>query len=121
MKTIMFTGHRNSITEPSNLDCIANIYDAAVWIHGGAKGFDQQVESFAKRHNIQTIIFTPDYVKYPFKQAPIIRNKEMLNICDVVVACYDGRNYGGTHFVVQEARRLKKKLIIFQPSGRISK
>lgn len=121
MKTIMFTGHRDSITEQSNLECIANTYGDSIWIHGGAKGFDQQVESFANEHNIQTNVFMPNYAKYHFKQAPIIRNKEMLNACDVVVACYDGRNHGGTHFVVTEAKKLGKKLIIFQPSCHISK
>lgn len=122
MKTIiMFTGHRDKTVDETNLEFIANIYEESTWIHGGAKGFDQQVESFAVAHSIPTKVFLPEYSKFPYKQAPIIRNKSMLDICDIVVACYDGRNHGGTHFVVTEAKKLGKKLIIFQPSCHISK
>lgn len=121
MKIIMFTGHRDKVTETANLEVVAGLYEESQWIHGGAKGFDQQVEAFAKAHNIPTEVFAPDYSKHNYKQAPIIRNKAMLNICDIVVACYDGRNHGGTHMVVTEAKRLGKKLVIFQPSCHISK
>jgi len=108
---IMFSGHRDKVTERVFLEEIATLYCDCLWIHGGARGFDDQVEKIAKEIGIRTEIYLPDYEKYG-RCAPIMRNKEMLEKCSIVIACYDGRKTGGTFFVVTEARRMGKNVII---------
>jgi hypothetical protein len=120
MKTIMFTGHRDSICSDVFLENIALLYGDCNWIHGGAVGFDSQVENIAIKNGIKTTIYKPNYKDNPAKIAPLIRNKEMLSVCDIVIACYDGRKQGGTYFTVKEARKLSKKIIITQPHHHIS-
>lgn len=112
MKTIMFTGHRDSVSDAAALENIAALYDNCTWVHGGADGFDAQVENVAKAHGITTRIYRPDYKKYASRVAPLIRNREMLAASDLVVACYDGRKTGGTFFTVTEARKEGKKVVI---------
>jgi len=112
MKIIMFTGHRDCICDVVMLENIAALYDDCTWIHGGAVGFDQQVAIVAAQHKIETKVYKPNYKEYSFKTAPIIRNKCMLSDCDMVIACYDGRKSGGTYFVICEAKKAGKKVII---------
>lgn len=117
MITIMFTGHRNKLaTEESLAEATRPYLSNCIWIHGGAVGFDTQVQGFAKSIGIEPKVFRPEYGKYPPKIAPIIRNKEMLSMCDVVIACYDGRQRGGTAQVVHDAKKIGKKVIILELS-----
>ena len=92
---ILFTGHRDRIADIKNLDEILEKYPHSVWLHGGASGFDTQVNDFAKSHNITTKIVKPDYDRFG-KPAPLIRDREMVKMCTMVVALYDGRMNGGT-------------------------
>lgn len=47
---IGFTGHRNKITDPDELRQLETDYPGATWIHGGAIGFDTQVNTVALEH-----------------------------------------------------------------------
>jgi len=96
---IAFTGHRDKITNEDFFDCLPA---DALWVHGGAIGFDTQVENYAKKHGIKTKVIRPDYNKYG-KTAPLIRNKEIVNGADLLVACYDGRKQGGTFYTIKLA------------------
>jgi hypothetical protein len=116
----MFTGHRDSLGDEVMLENIAALYEDCLWLHGGAHGFDEQIEHVAQKHHIQTRIYKPDYQTYTSKNAPIVRNKQMLSVCDLVIACYNGRKTGGTHFVVTEARKTGKKIIILSAHRHIS-
>jgi hypothetical protein len=97
---IGFTGHRNRITDPAELRQLEQDYPNAVWIHGGAQGFDTQVHTVAlelgKREGVTLIVIRPDYKKYPRYVAPIVRNREIVERSDLLVACWDGRGEGGT-------------------------
>lgn len=98
---IGFTGHRNKLTAPAELRQLETDYPGAVWIHGGAIGFDTQVNTIAlelgKVLGETLIVIRPNYKKYPRYAAPIIRNKEIVERSDMLVACWDGREEGGTH------------------------
>jgi len=110
MIVIAFTGHRDKQTEEEFFDWIPK---NALWVHGGAIGFDRQVQQYAYANKIQTLVILPDYEKYK-KDAPLIRNKEIIDKADMLVACYDGRNYGGTFYTINLAR-VKKIPIAFLP------
>ncbi|GEM_PF-2799099 len=55
----------------------------------------------------------PDYARLG-RSAPLRRNDDMLSLCDLVVACYDGRQSGGTFYTVNKARALGKQVILIQ-------
>jgi hypothetical protein len=113
---ILFTGHRDRHLDPAQLEMIAGLYEGAIWLHGGAIGFDSQVECFAKAHGIETKVVPPDYARYGRSQAPLVRDCQMVEMADFVVACYDGRRNGGTAYTVTYARSEGKRVIFFTPA-----
>jgi hypothetical protein len=112
---ILFTGHRNKTLPESILAYIKDNYQGYIWMHGGAIGFDSQVEKYACDNAITQKVVIPNYKEFPTKQAPIIRNKQMVEQCDFVVACYDGRKTGGTLSTIQYAKMRGKPVKIFSP------
>lgn len=101
---IAFTGHRDK-TAPDNLFTdLALEFPGATWVHGGAIGFDSQVEAAAKQHRIITEVIRPDYKSHG-RGAPLVRNKTIVDSCELLVACFDGRTTGGTVFTINYARR----------------
>ena len=120
---ILFTGHRNKSVLITELEGIMEQYPNSTWLHGGARGFDNQVSRFAKEHSILEEIVRPDYKKYHPKQAPLMRNNQMLAKADLVVACYDGRTSGGTYYTIQKAKKLELPIMVLRlslSSARIS-
>jgi hypothetical protein len=109
--TISFTGHRNKLANPIDLDRIASEYPGDIWIHGGAVGFDRQVEEYASAKGIKTVVIRPDYEKYG-RRAPLIRNDKIVGLGDVLVALYDGRIGGGTYYTINKAMEMGKRVII---------
>ena len=109
---IAFTGHRDKMVYEHTLDYIASKYPGATWVHGGAAGFDSQVEHYARSHGIPTEVIGPDYETYPPKEAPLERNKVIVDGADMLFACYDGRSRGGTAFTVNYARKVGKTVVI---------
>lgn len=107
---ISFTGHRDKLCADGELERINQMYPDAIWVHGGAVGFDSQVQYFAERSHIPTMIIRPDYERYKGKLAPIMRNRLIVERGSVLIACYDGRKTGGTFFAIQYARKLNKHI-----------
>ena len=64
-----------------------------VMVSGGAKGADQLGEKWAKENNIKTLIFRPDWDKFG-KIAGFLRNKDIVDNSDVIVAFWDGLTKG---------------------------
>lgn len=62
-------------------------------ISGGALGADTLAEAWAKDNNIPTQIFYPDWNKHG-KAAGPIRNKLIVESCDVCIAFWDGKSRG---------------------------
>jgi hypothetical protein len=65
-------------------------------VSGGANGADKLGELFAKKHNIETIIYKPDWKKYG-KSAGFLRNHDIINAADNVIAFWDGVSNGTKH------------------------
>ncbi len=74
----------------------------ALWIHGGAEGFDAQVELYAQEAGIKTEILPPRYndPEVPARVAPFRRNDVIIDRSDVVVTCYDQLRWSGGTFYV---------------------
>lgn len=96
--TIGFTGHRDCTVASFRLYALAEEYPGALWIQGGAAGFDIQVWAYAETHDIETWTWRPDYKNLPPKIAPIVRDFNLVDWRpDFLVACWDGRKWGGTY------------------------
>lgn len=79
-------------------------------ISGGAKGADSLAERYAKENNIPTKIFLPDWETYG-KKAGFLRNTQIIEECEMVVAFWDGESKG-TKDSLDKAEKLGKKVMI---------
>jgi len=68
----------------------------SVIVSGGAKGADSLGERWAKENNIETDIYYPDWDKYG-KKAGFLRNKQIVENSDGVIAFWDGESKGTQH------------------------
>lgn len=79
-------------------------------VSGGATGADTLAEMFAQKYNIPTSINRPDWAKYG-KRAGYIRNKEIVDQADQVIAFWDGVSRG-TKITIDLANRANKRVEI---------
>lgn len=81
-------------------------------VSGGAVGVDRSARRYAKQQGLKLTEFLPDYDTYG-KYAPLKRNLEIIEYADVVYAFWDGKS-GGTSFVIENCRKLGKKVRVFK-------
>ncbi|MBQ9942055.1 MAG: DUF2493 domain-containing protein [Christensenellaceae bacterium] len=84
-------------------------------VSGGARGIDTQAARWADAHGIKKTIFRPDYDTHG-RRAPLVRNQQIAEYADVMLAFWDGRSSGTAH-AISCARRLGKKVIIVPVAG----
>ena len=77
-------------------------------VSGGARGADTLGERWAKEHNKKITIFYPDWDTHG-KAAGFIRNKDIVENSDGVVAFWDGKSKGTVHSM-KLAEKLDKPL-----------
>ena len=75
-------------------------------VSGGARGVDSCAADYARRHGNKLTEFLPDYNSFG-RKAPLIRNKEIVNYADKVLAFWDGESHG-TWFVIDYAKKVGK-------------
>ncbi len=73
-----------SIPEKSEIEMI---------ISGGANGADLYAEKYAEIENIPLKIFKPQWDVYG-KKAGMLRNSDIVNECDKLIAFWDGKSKG---------------------------
>lgn len=88
----------NAFLEQHNLD-ETNIQI----ISGMARGADALAAEIAKDNNVPLIEMPADW-KAHGKRAGFVRNLEMLNKADIVIAFWDGESVGTAH-TIQEAKK----------------
>lgn len=86
--------------------------DVSLVVSGGAQGIDTYAKLFAGRHHIPLMEFLPDYSKFG-KQAPLRRNTQIVKEATKVIA-FPSAESRGTYHSINEARRMKKTLVIKQ-------
>jgi hypothetical protein len=82
-------------------------------VSGKASGVDAAGEAWAKRNNVPVKDFPADWDKHG-KAAGPIRNREMAEYGDILVAFWDG-NSKGTGSMIKEMNALAKQVYIFKP------
>ena len=75
-------------------------------VSGGAVGVDRCAEEYAKANGLTLTVFLPQYERYG-RAAPIVRNKEIVDYSDKVVAFWDGSSKG-TLSVIKYAQKTGK-------------
>lgn len=105
---IGFTGHRNRKAKEGELETVHEQYPDKIWVHGGATGFDTQVDKYAEANKIRCIVLRPDYKGRI--DAPLERNEVVVNVTGLLVACFDGRLRGGTRYTINYAKKQNKSI-----------
>ena len=62
-------------------------------ISGGAIGIDTLARQAAKKLDLPIREFLPDYQTYG-RRAPLIRNEQIVEAADLVIALWDGKSHG---------------------------
>ncbi len=103
---IAIIGSRNII--PKHIENY--VADEDEIVSGGADGVDQCAAEYANNHGLKLTVFLPQYKLYG-RAAPIVRNKEIVDYCDQVVAFWDGCSKG-TLSVIKYAKKIGKPCTI---------
>lgn len=93
-----------------NLEAVLNVSENDTIISGGAKGIDTLAANYAKEKKINLIEFLPDYKKNG-RAATFIRNREIVDNSNVVVAFWNGKSKG-TKYTLDYARKKNKRIIV---------
>ena len=81
-------------------------------VSGCARGADTLGIKFAKENNIPIKFFPALWDQYD-KSAGMIRNKQMAEYGDFLLAFWDGKSHG-TRFVIEQAQKQGKKIRVFR-------
>ena len=90
----------------SSIDIGAHISASDEIVSGGAVGADFCAAEYAREKGLKLTVFLPQYEKYG-RAAPIVRNKEIVDYADKVVAFWDGKSKG-TLSVIKYAEKTGK-------------
>lgn len=111
---VIIAGGRDFTDRETVLDAIIESeFDITEVVSGGAKGVDAIGEEFAKAAGITVRVFEADW--YPngvlFKGAGNIRNGQMAEYADALIAVWDGESRG-TKDMIFKARKLGLKIFV---------
>jgi glycosyltransferase involved in cell wall biosynthesis len=90
----------------------------AVIVSGGAKGVDSAAENAAKARRMKVVVYLPDWDTHG-KAAGFIRNREIVNACDRLVA-FSHNESRGTANSVKLAMDAGKPVIVYDSTGAIA-
>ena len=78
--------------------------DQLIIVSGGAKGVDSLAESWAISNGVETLIFPADW-KNLGRGAGYIRNIQIIDSADLVLAVWDGQSKGTKHSLYLSRKR----------------
>lgn len=86
--------------------------DVSEIVSGGAKGIDFCAREYALKNGIKLTEFLPRYDKFG-KNAPLMRNIEIIDYVDFVIAFWNGKSRG-TQFVIENCIKRNKKIKVIE-------
>ena len=116
MKTIGMVGAR-SRDEPHDIQlCVAKFFElyekGDKIVSGGCrKGGDRFAEIIAEKYDIPIKLHYPEWDKHG-KAAGFIRNTNIAEDADVIIACVASDRKGGTEDTIKKAEKLNKRVEI---------
>lgn len=81
-------------------------------VSGGARGVDQLGEQWAEMHSINTKRMPADWARVG-RRAGFVRNREMAQYADALIAVWDGVSHGTEH-MINVARECKLKVYVHE-------
>lgn len=84
--------------------------DVTEIVSGGAVGIDKDSEKYANENGIKLTVFLPQYSRFK-GGATHVRNKEIVNYADRVLAFWDGSSKG-TASVIEYCRKVGKEVTV---------
>ena len=82
-------------------------------VSGGAPGIDRLAIDYAKTNHIPCKTMPANWDKYGKRMAGLVRNGEMAQYADALIAIWDGRSRG-TYHMIETAQRLNLKVFIYK-------
>ncbi len=76
-------------------------------ISGGANGADTWAEIYSIKHNCELQVFEAEWDKYGKKAGPM-RNKQIVEASDMIVAFWDGESKGTLNTIQEAGKRGSK-------------
>ncbi len=86
-------------------------YTISLIVSGGARGADQLGEQYAMEKGLPTLILKPDYDTHG-RKAPLLRNLDIIDAAEQVVAFWDGQSRGTAHALTYARKKGKHIHII---------
>jgi hypothetical protein len=72
-------------------------------VSGGAAGADTRAAEYGRRRGLPVVTYLPEYDKFG-RQAPLVRNKSIVDAADYLVAFWDGTS-NGTRYTIRLAEK----------------
>ena len=91
---------------------VMSLDPATIVVSGGARGVDRTAKSAATSRGLRTLVFLADWNIHG-KRAGYIRNEQIIDHVDEVVAFWDGKS-PGTADTIRKARAARKPVRIFE-------
>jgi hypothetical protein len=88
-------------------------YNITELISGHANGVDKLGEQWAREHNIPVTLFAPQYDLHESKIAPLIRNEQMADYGDALIAVWYNKSHGTAH-MIKCMKDLNKPTIVIE-------
>ena len=87
-------------------------------ISGGARGADTLGEKYAQDEGFSLEVFPANWNKFG-KSASFIRNEQMAEIADALIAFWDGKSHGTKHMIeIMENRKLLVRVVNYETSDK---
>ena len=103
-----------SRSAPANIAALILPYiprNATELVSGGAAGVDRAAEELAALLSLPMRRFFPDYERHG-RQAPLMRNLQIIDYADEILAFWDGQSRGTMHSVAECIRRGKPVRVV---------
>lgn len=122
MKTKVIIAGGRDFTKPVKVDMAMGdvyghdvLYDNLEVVCGGARGADTEGQGWAERHGVDVKMFPADWDKHGRAAGPI-RNSQMGDYADVLVAFWDEKSKGTAH-MIKDARKKGLRVYVFNYDG----
>ena len=87
-------------------------------ISGGARGADTLGEKYAKDEGFSLEVFPANWNKFG-KSAGFIRNEQMAEVADALIAFWDGKSHGTKHMIeIMENKKLLVRVVNYETSDK---
>jgi predicted Rossmann fold nucleotide-binding protein DprA/Smf involved in DNA uptake len=101
-----------SVSHYDVVKAILNQYTFTQIISGGAKGVDRLAEQYSNENNlVEPLVILPDWKRYN-RGAGAVRNREIVDSSDFVIAIWDGKSKG-TLISINYAKKQNKPLYVW--------